>query len=280
MHDTNTCTESLTKGEEGEGVYVYCFARSDLAPSIEGKGVDGQHPVFLHAFQDIAAAASMISLEEFCGPSAESRMQDLSWVGPRACRHEEVVEEVMRYSPVMPARFGTIFSSLERLDEALRKHRDAMSRFLGWVADKDEWGVRALLDRAKAKMELFSAAVVVHEERLSLFPPGTRYFEEQRIRTGAEKELAAWLKAVCRKVGDDLTSRASQCRERKVACRDGTAAETVVNWAFLVPRNVAGDFRARVDRANEEHHGRGLVFEATGPWPPYSFCPCLEEEER
>jgi len=279
MHDVKAPTESLTQGEKSEGVYVYCFADSVLRSLTERKGVDGQHTLFPRRFEDVTAVASMVSLEEFCGPSAEPRMQDLSWVGPRACRHEEVVEEVMRCSPVLPARFGTIFSSLDKLDEALKEHHDAISRFLGWVADKEEWGVKGFLDRTKAKNELFSAAVAAKADRLSS-SPGMRYFEEQRIRTEVEKELASWVKMVCKGVGDDLRSLASEWRERKVSSGSVSGAETVVNWAFLVPRNVTADFRARIDRANGEHGGRGLVFDMTGPWPPYSFCPSLEKESE
>ena len=54
-----------------------------------------------------------IRREEFAGPEAELNLQQLSWVGPRALRHEAVIEEVMASSPVLPARFGTLFSSAE-----------------------------------------------------------------------------------------------------------------------------------------------------------------------
>jgi hypothetical protein len=45
-------------------IYLFCFARSGLLPAIEGTGVDGQSPLFLHTLLDIAAV--------FCGSGKAS----------------------------------------------------------------------------------------------------------------------------------------------------------------------------------------------------------------
>jgi len=261
-----------------KAIYLFCFARSSLLPTMEGTGLDGQNPLFLQSFLDIAAVVSSVCLEEFCGPAAESRIQDLSWVGPRACRHEEVVEQVMRHSAVLPVRFGTIFSSLESLEKRLQEHHGAISEFLDQVLDKEEWAVKGLLDRAKAKEELLSIIFAQEARRLASLSPGMRYFEEQRILAGVEKELNGWMKKVCKEVANDLKYYSQNFCERRVFSREATGSERdmVMNWAFLVARGVLADFRAGVDRANADHAERGLVFELSGPWPPYSFSPSLE----
>lgn len=263
-----------------DAVYLYCLARHDLSPAIDGTGVDGKNPLSLHRFQDITAVLSTVPLAEFSGPVAEERLQDLGWVGPRACRHEKVVEQVMRLSPLLPARFGTIFSSLERLEKFFETHHDTILRFLDQVADKEEWSVKGMLDRAKVKEELFSANRAKEAQRLALLSPGMRYFQEQQIRSSVEKELNGWLKEVCQQIADDLGRHARDFCQRKVLSRDVTGLERdmVLNWAFLVPRKTAADFRARIEQANADHAKQGLAFQFSGPWPPYSFCPSLETE--
>jgi len=52
--------------------------------------------------------------------------------------------------------------------------------------------------------------------------------------------------------------------------------EMVLNWAFWTAREDADDFRARVDRANEQNDQQGLLLQLSGPWPPYSFLPNLD----
>ena len=258
--------------EGSEAIYLYCLTCSASLPLIEGMGVDGRNPLFSHHFSDIAAVLSTVSTEEFCAPAAESRMQDLSWVGPRVCRHEEVVEQVMRSSPVLPTRFGTLFSSLESLDRLLQTHHREILRFLRQVADKEEWSVKVLLDRAKAKEKRLSLVLSKEAERLASMAPGKRYFYEQRIRAGIEKDLREWLKEVCGSVVDELNGYASGFYDRK-------CIETMIlNCAFLVPRSALADFMARVKRANADHASQGLVLELSGPWPPYSFSPSLNQE--
>lgn len=255
--------------------YLFCFARSDRLSVVEGTGVDGQHPLFLWRFLDITAVLSMASLEEFCGPSADLRMQDLTWVGPRACRHEQVIEHVMRHSPVLPARFGTLFSSLESLENFLKKHHGVILDFWDRIADKEEWAIKGLLDRARAREDLLSAILGTLEPSISCLPPGVRYLQEQQIRGEVEKELNCWLKETCIAIATDLSRYASDSCERRALSVDeaGRAREVVLNWAFLATRSVVGDVRARIGRANAEHAERGLFFELSGPWPPYSFCP-------
>lgn len=263
-----------------KAIYLFCVARSDLLQAVEGRGVDGQNPLFLQSFLDIVAVVSLISLEEFLGPLAESRMQDLSWVGPRACRHEEVVEEAMRHSPVLPLRLGTIFSSLESLEKRLQEYHGAISEFLAQVMDKEEWAVKGLLDRAKAKEEILPIILAKEAGRLASLSPGMRYFQEQRILAGVEKELNSWLREVCKGVANDLSQYAQDFCERRVLSREATGEnwEMLLNWAFLVPRSTVVDFQARVDRANADHARRGLAFELSGPWPPYSFSPSLQAD--
>ncbi len=269
------------KRDNSEAIYLYCIARSDLLQLIEGTGVDGKNPLFLQKFSDIVAVISMVPLEEFCGTSAESRMKDLSWVGPRVCCHEEVVEQAMRHSSVLPARFGTIFSSLESLDKLLNINQGAISRFLDQVADKEEWAVKVMLNRAKAKENLFSISHARAAEYLAALSPGMRYFQEQRIRSEVEKELMGWLREICRRISNYLCLYASDFCERRTLPRSDTESdmEMVLNWAFLVPRSAVPDFHARISRENEDFAHQGLLFQLSGPWPPYSFCPSLKNEE-
>src|SRR5208337_218219 len=191
-------------------LYLFCFARSNLIGELEGTGVDGQYPLSVfRPFPNLCAVLSEVRLEDFCGETAELRMQDLAWVGPRALRHEAVVEEVMRHSPVLPVRFGTLFSSQERLAEFLDKHGAVISEFLERVTDQEEWSVRGLLDRRQAGAALTVATLAAQQAQLATLPPGRRYFAEQRIRAGAEKGLSLWLEQTRREVARELMKEAS-----------------------------------------------------------------------
>ncbi|MFH1156622.1 MAG: GvpL/GvpF family gas vesicle protein [Pseudomonadota bacterium] len=269
-----------TPGDKGDGLYLFCFARPHCLPNQGVVGLDGKQPVFQWAFKDIVAVIGVSAFEEFCGPEADSRMKDLSWIGPRACRHEEVVEEVMRRSPAFPARFGTFFSSITSLEKLLGVHHDTISRFLEKAAGKEEWAVKGVLDRTQARKS-FSAFMLSREEgRLASLSPGKRYLSEQRIRSSADRELNAWLKGVITDTGDELCRHSSEFCERKVLSLDGEAMDMVLNWAFWVTRENTDAFRDEVNQANEHNDREGLVLHLSGPWPPYSFLPSLDMDDR
>jgi hypothetical protein len=264
--------------KDQKALYLFCFARSEFLGELEGTGVDGHHPLFvLRGSPDLGAVVSEVLLEDFCGPAAELRMRELAWVGPRAFRHEAVVEKVMRRSAVLPARFGTLFSSRESLAEFLDKHGTTISQFLERVADQEEWSVKGLLDRKQAVQALMSGSLAAQQEQLAALPPGSRYFQEQRIRTGAEKEFGRWLNETCRQVASDLMKQAADFCECPVVPREPpeSGIEVVLNWAFLLPRSATTAFRAQVDQLNANQGTKGLVFELSGPWPPYRFVPPL-----
>ena len=265
-----------------QGLYLYCLARFDrLPPSpLLGRGLDGQNSLVVAICQDLAAVWSPVPVDDFCGPEAEERLRDLTWIGPRVIRHQEVVAGVMRHSPVLPARFGTIFSSLANLEKVLQRHYDTIAGFLKRLTDQEEWAVKGLLDRPGAKEKLFSLKLAREAESLEALSPGKRYFEEQRLRAACDQELQRWVQEVCREVWTDLRYYAAETRERRLLSREvtGSDKDMVWNWALLMPRQAVGGFQALIQDVNAQYAERGLRLECTGPWPPYSFTPALDME--
>jgi hypothetical protein len=278
----NDGTRIDADASNGEGIYLFCFARAHRIPALKIAGIDDIFPVWQWRFKDVTAVVSKILVEDFTGPAAESRLNSLSWVGPRACRHQEVVEQVMRYSPVLPTRFGTIFTSFKSLEKVLEIRHGTISQFLDRLTDKDEWSVKGLMDMVKAKKRVLDLIFAREVERLSSMSPGMRYFQEQRIQSNAGKEIHGWLKEICKKIADDLNRYAMDFCELKVFSRAATGIDMdiVLNWAFLVSRKTTEDFRARIEQTNADNEQQGLVLQLSGPWPPYSFCPSFEIETK
>ena len=178
--------------------YLFCFARSGLLPELSGTGVDGEQPLQVRRFAGLAAVLSTVMVADFSGPAAEAKMEDISWLGIRAWRHEAVIEQAMAHSPVFPARFGTIFSSLENLEGLQRKHGSTISQFLDRMTDHEEWGIKGMLNRERALQGLQSSQQAGMDP--ASLPPGMRYLLEQRARVWAEKELHQWLEKSCTRV--------------------------------------------------------------------------------
>ena len=265
--------------QESEVVlYLFCFARPEEAGQVAGGGGDEHNPVriFRHS-AEVCAVIGEVAREEFCGPEAERQMQRLSWVGPRALRHEAVIEAVMERSPVFPVRFGTLFSSLPALTEFMDAHQEAISRFLQRVTGHREWSVKCRFDRKRAQQALASERQTGEGEQLSGLSQGARYLTQRRLRQYAERELGGWLGQTLRQVAHNLALHATDFRECAPLSseRSDQAVEEALNWAFLLPQCALFPFLKEVERANLDHARQGLQFEPSGPWPPFRFVPPL-----
>ncbi|MBI2191530.1 MAG: GvpL/GvpF family gas vesicle protein [Planctomycetes bacterium] len=255
------------------GIYLYGLTRSSLMPPLDGQGVDERFALERHDVQDVSAVVSRVTLEEFCGSSAEQRLQDLSWVAPRACRHEEVLRQVMRYAPVLPARFGTLFSSWPALERLLADHQETIVQFLERVSGREEWGVRGRLDRTLARTSLDSPAPGDSGEPLETVSAGRRYLHEKRRQACDRRDLSSWVRQVLSESATRLKAYAPDFCERRTVSAVGAGKEVIANWAFLLPSGAVPGFQEEVARLNADQGPRGLYFEITGPWPPFSFSP-------
>jgi len=259
---------------------LFCLACADLLPELHLAGLSDEQPVSAVEHEGVAAIFCEVAVDEYSGPAAEVRMQELSWVGPKVVRHGQVVEWVRQFSPVIPARFGTLFSSVVGLTQLLKHNLVQIKSFLDQAADREEWGVKGLLFKARAKERLFSQHLASHSDELAALSAGTRYFKERQIRAEVDNEMKVWLKRILKSVFDELSGASAECRRREVCfpSLEGGDGETVASWAFFVERQKTEMFRALVQKANIANEDSGLQFDLSGPWPPYSFSPTLNLE--
>jgi len=259
--------------------YLYCLTSGiGGVEAAAASGVDERHPVLALDCGGIVAIYSEVELDEFVGPAAEARLQELAWLGPRVCRHEAVIERAMSRAAVLPARFATLFTTMESLKSYVLERREAIAGFFAQLGGRQEWAVKGLLDRAAAlEGELRKLSQPAAAEDRS---PGARYFEQKRIKAQAEREFNQRLKEHCRQAASALGAAAGSFRERKAMPPEEGSDEAVLNWAFLLaPAEMAG-FRTALDRLQGDEAFPGLRLALTGPWPPYSFVPELPDGAR
>lgn len=264
--------------ERGSDVYLYCLARDGLPqPGLQAGPGETTAP-FGYPFRNLTAVVSGVRPEEFCGPEAEARLQDLDWIGPRACRHEAVVEEVMRHSPVFPLPFGTIFSCTDTLHEFLSRRHDRIVSFLGQMADREEWAVKGVLEEGTARQSFIDGMLDRALPDRQALPPGRRYFEERRLQNQLEKAWQLQLESTARDLACDLSRHVCAFCRREVPGRGNApgGAAMLFNWALLVTRERGAALRAGLEQNEDRYRELGVRLHLSGPWPPYSFRPMLD----
>lgn len=267
-------------GQDGEGgqlLYLYCFARAGGHRGVAAPGLL-ESGVLTLDLDAVSAVFCLVPREEFEGEAAARNLQDLAWVAPRAIRHEAVIEEVMQASPVLPVRFGTVFLSRPALHDALRNHYGRIARFLADFSDKEEWSVKAFVNAATAAGWLVANDTGLGEQRMcSPESPGARYLQQQRLKAEAGRRF----REACRQWGGQITKRLGELADdvRPLRLQPGELTnrteDMLLNSAYLLRSSQVGSFRRSVDETALACADQGVILEASGPWPPYSFCPSI-----
>jgi hypothetical protein len=259
------------------GIYVFCLVRAGAAEAAAGPGLADGTPLGTLAHEEVAAVYCEVPLGDWTGEAGEAHLKDLGWLGPRALRHEEVIEQMARLSPVLPLRFGCLFSSAERLVELLRRHHTRIAAFIEKVANQEEWSLQGSLDLRSCEEAMFAA-----DPRVAALPAskGARYLMEQKLRKDAAHAARAWVReaeaAITRALeGLVLARRTLRPPPRRA---EEPAMEGVFHWALLLPRGAEAELSKRLEPLAEQLSARGLHLSARGPWPAYNFAPHFGDE--
>lgn len=271
-------------GSAGEQlVYLYCITRAKGLRDTELEGLDDRQSISIVEEGDAAAVVGPVPRADFEGETAAINMKDLAWLAPRALRHEALLNTLMRSRPVLPARFGTVFFSRHALEEFLGENREQIARLLDEFEDKQEWSVKAFTDASKAVDWSLAAdpAMSREHERLPA-SPGARYFQEKRLRDAAKGRSREGSRAAAEQVQKELKELAPDVRALKLQPKEltGKKEDMVLNCACLLPGNAADNFCRSVEEMADRYASQGLIIEASGPWPPHSFCPCIGDGDQ
>lgn len=148
-----------------------------------------------------------------------------------------------------------------------------------------EWGVKVFADVRRMREWLLGSDPAFVERRRGLpETPGSRYFQEKRLTADAERAVRVCCRAAAQDVQAALKGHVVGLRPLRAQAnpesairnpQSGAAPEMILNLGVLVDREDVAAFRGQVDAFAAAQADRGLSLTASGPWPPYSFCPAL-----
>ncbi|MDI6761030.1 MAG: GvpL/GvpF family gas vesicle protein [Candidatus Brocadiaceae bacterium] len=271
-------------------LYVYCISKD--TPSLRGlrlQGIESEPVLFLplvaeHQGYSIGALPPMLAVAlsklSWKVASLSKQVKEPGWVAKRVREHEYVVEEVMRNQAILPMKFLTLFKSEKSLLNTLIPHLSGLDHYLEHIQDKEEWSLKVYCDESRAMRHLLETDARLKEmDCKTVKTPGERYLHKKRLQEMADEGLGNTLGRIIQDIHEALNSLSVEgitlkVHEKKVTQR---AEDMLLNGAFLVSKLMLEVFKEMVEELKEGYGPWGLLFELTGPWPPYNFCPSLEK---
>jgi hypothetical protein len=248
--------------------YVFCVVAASRPPRVQRglRGLAGMGPVRLLPIErGLAAIVADAPLSRYGEPAVNRGLSNLDWVSRAAVAHEGVVERFSGARAVLPMKLFTMFANDERAVAYFRGERRRLLAAAKRVANQQEWGIRVLLDRARA------AASRGKSTRARAGTDGVTYLAKKKAQRDAVAELALRARETVAQLYDRLAANATDARQRPASELPPEGGSLLLDAAFLVPRRVSASFTGRASRVSRSLAPHGYSMTLTGPWPPYTF---------
>ena len=232
---------------------LYLYGISNKGPKAKISGsIDGSSPVERLEDSGLVAWFSRVSEREF-GEKLAANMENLEWLSGASVRHQCVVSQIAEIATVLPARFGTVFSTEQSLIEHIRHDKDKFSTKLARLEGTEEWGVKLFLNPSPP-----ASPIEVSSGRDYLRSKATMIQVQKRSELDPDvADFARELQSIA----------VDSAPPGKVS-----SGQTNLEWqaSFLLRKTD----RPKWDKVLQKYATRWAdrrEIQCTGPWPPYSF---------
>lgn len=241
-----------------QGQYIYAIVAANEERGFGQKGIgDREDEVHTVCYQDIGAVVSPSPIVKYSVTRVNTMV------------HQKVMEEGMKYYPLLPVRFGTIGERADLIKEKVLKARhDEFKDLLRYVEDKIELGLKALWTNKEAVFrEIVDENKDIRLLRDRLISKGLRAQRDDQIRLG---EMVK--KALDAKKGREEKAILKFFKGLWVEHKANNVMgdQMITNCAFLVQKDQEKAFDEAVDKLTGKHDGR-MKLKYVGPVPPCNF---------
>lgn len=242
-----------------DGRYVYCILNSENQKKLGKIGILDTM-VYTINHNDISAVVSTMPFKEF-----EPKIDNI-------VAHQRVVDTARKIETALPVRFGVIFKGDEGVKRLLKKSYKNFKTKLHYLKDKDEIGIKVLLD--KKQIEKIKQSVSDNSDEIkklkkdiSSSGEGTAYFLKMRLDDAIKNEVLQQINKLASQIHKEISDLAVENR-----LFSNELDNVVLNSAYLINKSDYDNFNKNLELIKKHYKLHNLSFHMSGPWAPYSFC--------
>jgi hypothetical protein len=249
--------------DETRCVWLYAVT-AGAAVGAAGDGVGGGRVRAVRA-AGLTAVVEDVGQDEFGEAALRRNLEDLDWLERTARAHHAVIGALAGQGPVVPMRLATVYSGDDPVAGTLRRRGSDLREALSRLSGRSEWGVKAY---AAGPADPGTGS---HGGPDDAAGPGAAYLRRRRAQLSSRADSVQTATAGAQAIHAELSSFAVSARlyPPQAPGLAGQTAPMVLNAAYLVADERAGEFAAAVDDLADRHQPVRLGL--TGPWPAYSF---------
>ena len=252
-------------------IYVYCIAINPpgLINELRSRGLKS---ISIEGFNVLI---KNVPETEFSEENLKQNITDLHWIEANVREHINVIGMIMKYTSVIPFKFGTIFNSHESLEKFITNYSGSLLENFNFINGKEEWAVKIYCDRKRLSKHIdeLSEPAATLEKQIMASSPGKAFLLQRKKNDLIENELDRISKDCGQSYFNNLMVLSEANSLNNLLPKEVTGREDtmILNSAFLVSKNKVADFQNMVTRLESIGTNSSFHIEITGPWPPFSF---------
>ena len=243
-------------------LYLYCVTSGadggdDLGPIGIGERGDKARTVAFDGVGMVVSRSPRISFGEL---PPEQTLRHLA-------AHQQVIEQAMKRSTVVPVKFGTYADDEADVLRILRDNHNALEGALQSFAGTIELDVVVTWPDLSPVLQEVAREAPVRElkAQTAALPPDQAFQSKLKLGELVKQRLDARRDDIAEEILPALRDLA-----RDVSVNDRKDDSMILNVALLLDQSAEGTLDARVNQLDGRFDG-ALNFRCVGPLPPYSF---------
>ncbi|MET7360033.1 GvpL/GvpF family gas vesicle protein [Streptomyces sp. NPDC005562] len=240
----------------------------DLPPELSGH--EGGGPLRLMPVGALWAVVQDVPADTYSEESLHGRLSEPVTLERCVRAHHAVVTAFAARGAAIPLPLATLFHSQERARTALLAHAPRFERGLARIAGRAEWAV---------KVNLLATSSPSPPEPTPKPAPtptpatGRAYLNRLRERGQAREQRRERAVQAAELLDRAVLSLADATVRRRPHSAEVTGRDRaqIMNAAYLVPEDRAGELLSLVEQLRAAPEFQDSEVEVTGPWVPYSF---------
>jgi len=224
--------------------------------------------------QDLGCVVRLVPSSEYADVQRENSRNQLEWLAPRAMQHHELLLKLMRFTAVVPLKFGSLCATTADVEETLRSNHEKFRQLLEYVRSREEWAVNLYVDKDAAlrRLEISEPTLREFEELALTRPDGEAYLLRKKKNRLANELLLARYSALqgeaCARLEHCVGDITNLAKPHDPGMQ---SHELLLSVAVLISKDEMPCIERELALLESDYAEYRLVAELCGPWPPYSF---------
>jgi hypothetical protein len=258
-------------------IYVYCA--SAISPALNR--LLASENLVSFEYENIQAIARYVSSADYSEDNMKKNFGDLNWIDVHTREHIRIINLVMKYATVAPFKFGTVFKSIESLAHFFTEYQELLLENLNYLEGKEEWGLKLFCNN-----QVFTEFIKqncndfkIIEQQINESKPGKAFILKRKSTEILKEETHKQLKIWGQFCFDQIEKLCCKTRINPLLPNELTerSDDMVLNIACLIEKMQVQVLLRKIDSFKDDFQKAGLICDATGPWPPFSFTTTMQD---